>query len=240
MPSLTTRPPSSTADVGVPLVLLPGMNCTSDLWSGCGLEGSVVPELSEPTIDRQVSSLLNGLPPRFSLAGHSLGGIIAMALCRQAPERVERLCLISTNSKGPNDAQRKSWLTWRTRLAAGESPRDLQRDILDALIAEPSLERDPGLAERTLRMGVDTGPERLDAQLRMQDSRIDESSALPRLHMPVLVISGKLDVICPPAFHEDIAAAAPHATLVSVDAGHLAPMERPEEVGQLIRTWLAN
>lgn len=239
MPSLITRPPSSTADAGVPLVLLPGMNCTADLWSGCGLDGAIVPLLNESTIDAQVETLLQTLPARFSLAGLSLGGIIAMSLCRQAPERVDRLCLLSTNSKGPSEAQREGWHAWRARLAAGASPRDLQQDILGALLSGPALERDPGLAELALRMGDDTGRDRLDAQLKMQDSRIDESAALPRLRIPVLVVSGTMDAICPPKFHEDIAASVPHARLVSLEAGHLAPMERPSEVGQLIRTWQA-
>jgi pimeloyl-ACP methyl ester carboxylesterase len=87
-------------------------------------------------------------------------------------------------------------------------------------------------------MGDETGSARLDAQLRMQATRGDELAALPKLRMPVLVVSGTADAICPPQFHEDIAAAAPGARLASVNAGHLSPMERPEEVGRLLRPWL--
>ena len=223
----------------MPLVLLPGMNCTADLWSGCGLDGALTPDLDEPSIDRQVERLLDTLPERFLLAGLSLGAIVGMALARLAPERVAGLCLMSTNSKAPTQAQREGWRSWRERLAAGESPRDLQRGILDALLSTPARERDPGLAERALRMGDATGVERLDAQLRLQESRIDESAALPELRMPVLVVSGVADAICPPAFHEDIAVAVPGARLASVEAGHLAPMERPDDVGHLLRGWLA-
>ena len=220
----------------MPLVLLPGMNCTADLWSGCGLDDAITPGLDQPTLDGQVDSLLDSLPDRFSLAGLSLGGIVAMALSRRAPERVERLCLMSTNAKAPTDEQRQGWHAWRDRLAAGDSPRDLQQGILTALLG-PSAS-DPAVVDRTLRMGDDTGAARLDAQLRMQDTRVDELQALPRLRIPVLVISAAMDAICPPRFHEEIVAAVPGGHLATVDAGHLAPMERPQDVGRLIRGWL--
>jgi pimeloyl-ACP methyl ester carboxylesterase len=238
MPPFTAGPPSPTADFRVPLVLLAGMNCTADLWSGCGLEGAITPTLDEPGMDAQVEALLDILPERFALAGLSLGAIVAMALCRRAPERVTGLCLMSTNAKAPTDAQRQGWRDWRDRLAAGETARDLQRDILGALVSDPARDRDPGVAERVLRMGDDTGSVRLDAQLRMQDTRVDESAALADLRMPVLVVSGTADVICPPQFHQEIAAAVPGARLDSVEAGHLLPMERPEEVGRILRSWL--
>ncbi|XAS68661.1 alpha/beta hydrolase [Micrococcaceae bacterium Sec5.7] len=238
MQPFTEGPPSPTADFRVPLVLLPGMNCTADLWSGCGVEGSIMPTLDEPSVDGQVEALLDTLPERFALAGLSLGAIVSMALCRRAPERVTRLCLMSTNSKAPTEMQRKGWRVWRDRLAADDSPGDLQREILDALLSGPARDRDPDLVERVLRMGDDTGGARLDAQLRMQATRIDESSALPELRMPVLVVSGSVDAICLPQFHKDIAAAVPGARLASINAGHLSPMERPEEAGRLLRSWL--
>jgi pimeloyl-ACP methyl ester carboxylesterase len=238
MPPFTASPASPTADFRVPLVLLPGMNCTADLWGGCGLEGSIMPTLDEPSVEAQVEALLDTLPERFALAGLSLGAIVAMALCRQAPERVTCLCLMSTNSKAPTESQRKAWRAWRDRLAAGNTPRNLQRDILDALLSGPAQDHNPDLSERVLRMGDDTGAARLDAQLRMQATRVDESFALSELRMPVLVVSGTMDAICPPQFHQDIAAAVPQARLASVGAGHLSPMERPDEVGRLLRSWL--
>ena len=64
------------------------MNCTAALWTGCGMGDALTPMLSEQTLDAQVDRLLDELPPRFVLAGLSLGGIVAMALVRRAPERV--------------------------------------------------------------------------------------------------------------------------------------------------------
>ncbi|WP_342772605.1 alpha/beta hydrolase [Arthrobacter crusticola] len=216
------------------------MNCTADLWSGCGLEGSIMPSLDEPTIDGQVQALLDTLPPRFALGGLSLGGIVGMALCRRAPERVTRLCLISTNAKAPTEMQRKGWRIWRDRLASGATPADLQHEILDALLGYSGRPPAAQLAQRVLRMGSDTGEERLDAQLRMQASRVDQLSSLRDLKTPLLVISGTADTICPPQYHREITAAVPMSCLAAVKTGHLAPMQRSEEVGWLVKSWLGS
>ena len=93
----------SRADA-LPLVLLPGMNCTADLWTGCGVDDALTPVLDEQSIDTQVDRLLAELPPLFVLGGLSLGAIVAMALVARAPERVARLCLASTNAKAPTPA----------------------------------------------------------------------------------------------------------------------------------------
>ena len=77
----------SRADA-LPLVLLPGMNCTADLWAGCGVDDALTPVLAEQSIDTQVDRLLAELPPLFVLGGLSLGAIVAMALVVRAPERV--------------------------------------------------------------------------------------------------------------------------------------------------------
>ena len=43
--------------------------------------------------------ILAEAPPRFALAGHSMGGYIAFEIMRQAPERVAKLALINTQAR---------------------------------------------------------------------------------------------------------------------------------------------
>ena len=90
-----------------PLVLLPGLNCSAALWASLDVGAAITPILTEPTLDGQVERLLDELPARFALAGLSLGGIVAMALVRRAPERVTRLALLSTTSRPPTGQQRE-------------------------------------------------------------------------------------------------------------------------------------
>jgi len=224
-----------------PLVLLAGMNCTADLWEDGGFGGdaggAIRPVLDRPTVAGQVDALLGLLPESFVLVGHSLGGIVGMALALAAPSRVAGLCLVSTNAKAPTDAQRDGWGDWLSRLDAGIEPRALQMSILSPLLGDDRARDRPDLVTRTLRMGDDTGVEGLRAQLRMQLTRTDLLSRLRVLTMPTLVVSGLDDVICPPHFHTEIVSAMPDARLVSLDAGHLLPLERPHEFGGLVRSW---
>jgi pimeloyl-ACP methyl ester carboxylesterase len=220
------------------LVLLAGMNCSAQLWSGTGLD-AITPDLTEPSIDGQVRVLLNELPSSFTVIGLSLGAIVAMALAIRAPERVAALCVTSTNARGPTPRQRAGWDEWVAQLDNGRTPRQLQSTILTSLLSERARREQPGLAERALEMGDSVEPVRLRAQLAMQSSRTDLRQKLRQLRMPTLVVSGSDDVICPIAYHSEIANAVPRARLVSVEGGHLLPMEDPEVFGELVRSWLA-
>lgn len=222
-----------------PLVLLPGMNCTADLWTGCGLDDAISAPLGEASIDAQVDRLLEDLPAVFVLGGLSLGAIVAMALALRAPERVAGLCLVSTNSKGPKPAQRESWQRWLIRMDAGESPRQLQLSILESLLSPRVRATRPDLVERTLAMADATGATTLRAQLALQQTRTDLRAGLKRLRVQTLVVSGADDAICPPSFHSEIVSDIPHSRLVSLPGGHLLPVERPEIFGALVRDWRA-
>ncbi|WP_223624155.1 alpha/beta fold hydrolase [Microbacterium sp. EST19A] len=219
------------------LVLLAGMNCTADLWADAGLDGAVQPVLDRPTISLQVEALLDALPERFVLVGHSLGAIVAMSLALAAPDRVAGLCLVSTNAKAPTVGQRGAWQEWLALLDAGTDARELQRSILPALLGEEAVRERPELVERTLAMGDATGEARLRTQLQLQLSRGDLLARLSGLSVPTLVVSGLDDVITPPHFHTEIVTRMPDARLVTLDAGHLLPLERPQAFGSLLRSW---
>ncbi|WP_031206701.1 alpha/beta fold hydrolase [Microbacterium maritypicum] len=221
----------------LPLVLLAGMNCTHDLWADVALESVVRPVLDRDDIDEQVRVLRADLPERFVLVGHSLGAIVAMALAVAAPEQVAGMCLASTNAKAPTSAQREGWRDWLARLDRGDGARELQASILPALLGDAVARERPDLVERALAMGENTGVARLRAQLHLQLSRRDLLDALPAVSTPTLVVSGLDDLICPPHFHTEIVQRMPDARLVTLDAGHLLPLERPEAFGALLRSW---
>lgn len=229
---------------GEPLVLLPGMNLTSAVWApvlarlpGEGQRPALTLELRAASIDDEVSEVLAAAPARFALAGLSLGGIVAMAVARQAPERVTRLALLDTNGRPPTTSQRAEWAVTRAALASGRSAREIQADLLPVLLSERG--RAGPLPAQVLAMADEVGEARLDAQLAAQQTRIDERPGLARLRVPTLVIAGELDALCSVALHEEIVALAPGAELVVLPgAGHLTPLEAPVEVARLLHGWL--
>jgi pimeloyl-ACP methyl ester carboxylesterase len=226
--------------VSAPLVLLPGMGCSARLWPGVrerlGPRPVVDGVLDRPSVEGCVDALLDALPARFALAGLSLGGIVAMALVRRAPERVTRLALLSTNARAPVPEQRAAWTAQRAALAAGRTARDLQADLLPVLLHEQG----PQLREQALAMADDVGERVLDRQLAAQATRVDERPALRRVRVPTLVLAAREDRLCPVERHEEIAALVPDARLELLDGvGHLSPLEAPAAVAAALGEWLA-
>jgi pimeloyl-ACP methyl ester carboxylesterase len=224
----------------IPLVLLPGMGCSPALWSLLDLPVEpITPQLQETSIDAEVDRLLGLLPDRFALAGLSLGAIVGMALVRRAPERVERLCLLSTNPYAPTPQQQTGWAEQRAALARG-SARDLQATLLPSLLSPSVIAGRPDLVELTLKMADEVGPERYDAQLRLQSTRVDERPGLVRVACPTLVIAARDDRLCGLDRHTEIAGLVPDADLVVLDdCAHLSPLEQPAAVSAHLRTWLS-
>jgi pimeloyl-ACP methyl ester carboxylesterase len=69
--------------------------------------------------------------------------------------------------------------------------------------------------------------------------RPDSTALLPAIRVPTLVLVGEHDVISPPAEMRTLAAAIPSARFaVITNAGHMAPLEQPQEVNRLIREFL--
>ncbi|WP_226345812.1 alpha/beta fold hydrolase [Agilicoccus flavus] len=229
----------------MPLVLLPGMNCSPRLWEEVAdllpepVE-VVAPHLPGTSIDDAVARLAATLPDRFALAGLSLGGIVAMAMARLLPAgRIERLALLDTNARPPTPGQMGGWTAALADLDGGTRPRDVQRSLLPLLLG-PGAAADPRLVASTLDMADEVGPARLADQLRLQLTRVDERPRLARIGVPALVLTGADDALCPLARHEEIAALVPGARLAVVPgAGHLSPLERPAEVAAELTAWLA-
>jgi len=194
----------------------------------------ITPVLQEPSLDAEVDRLLDLLPERFALAGLSLGAIVGMALVRRAPERVTRLCLMSTNPYAPTPAQREAWAAQREALQSG-SARDLQTSLLPLLLS-PGREDIVPLA---LAMADELGAETYDAQLQLQATRIDERSGLAAVRCPTLVAAARNDPLCSVERHEEITRLVPGAELVILeDCAHLSPLEQPEELSAHLDRWL--
>ena len=84
------------------LCLLPGLLCDATIWKHqieafSGGAQVIVPDLwPAPSIEAMAEIVLAAAPERFLLAGHSMGGRVALEVLRRAPERVERLALLDT------------------------------------------------------------------------------------------------------------------------------------------------
>ncbi len=225
-----------------PLILLPGMMCDARLWAPqvAALGGAVPIYGASDTISGMARAVLSAAPPRFALAGLSMGGIVAMAVMAAAPERVTRLALLDTNARAetPRVAARRG--PQIARVADG-GLRAVMRDEMKphylGAIAGPG--RDAILAT-CMDMALDAGPVVFAAQSRALMARPDYRDVLRSVSVPVLVLCGARDTLCPPSNHVEMTGLMPHATLrVLPGAGHLPVLERPDAVNAALSDWLA-
>lgn len=226
-----------------PLVLLPGLLCDAALWRAqtdalADVAAPHVPDLTgRDSVADLAAEVLSEAPGRFALAGLSMGGYVAFEVLRQAPERVTRLALLDTNPYADDEARadgrRAQIALAREGRFRAVMPRLLPRLLHpDRLADRPLVATVTGMAERV-------GPGGFQRQQTAIMTRPDSRPLLPEIAVPTLVLCGSDDALSPPAVHEEMARAIPGAEFVIVeDAGHLAPLERPEPVSRSLRSWL--
>lgn len=222
----------------LPLLLLCGIGGDADSWRnqlealGSGRDcRAIVAEGG--TIEAMAAAVLADAPPRFALAGHSLGGYVALAMLRAAPERVDRVALV--NSSALPDTREQS--EGRRKLLALAERKGFE-GVAERLASVVS-GGDPGLRERYLAMLLRTGHQRFARDQGAAMLRPDARLGLADIACPTLVIGSSGDPIVAPEASEDIAARAPAARLLMIDsASHAAPMAAPEAVTAALRDWL--
>jgi pimeloyl-ACP methyl ester carboxylesterase len=226
-----------------PLVLVPGLLCTRALWEAqlTGLadiaQMTVADHTRHDTMTGIAESILAAAPHRFALAGLSMGGYIAFEVMRLAPERVTRLALLDTGSRA--DTPERSAMR-RELIAAAErdGTRTVQERLLPVLIHKERLTDKP-LVEAVLKMGHDTGVDAFRRQQMALIGRYDSRPMLASITCPTLVLIGREDALTPLEQSQEMAAGIPKAKLEIVsDCGHLSTMERPQQVNNVLRSWL--
>ena len=227
-----------------PLVLVPGLLCDALLWAPQveGLADIADAWVPAPTQHASIEALaraaLDACPfERFALAGLSMGGYIAMAMQRHAPQRVTRLALLDTNAVA--DAPAAS-AARRELVARGQAEGlGVVADALLPRLVWPQAPRHAALRAVVRSMAWNVGSAAFARQQEAIIGRPDARAALAAVACPVLVACGAQDLLTPPALHEEIAALVPGARLqVFADCGHLSTLEQPGAVNQALRDWL--
>ena len=182
--------------------------------------------------------ILAEAPPRFALAGHSMGGYIAFEIMRQAPERVAKLALINTQAR-PDTAEATARRRGhdRARAEGGE-----YRAVLDELFAgfvHPSRQRRCRLRQLVYDMGDDVGPEGFMRQQTAMIGRPDSRPALAWIKCPTLVLTGDQDNTIPNSLSMEMSSGIPGAKLVMLpNCGHLPQVEQPQATADALAEWL--
>jgi len=228
----------------LPIVLVPGLNCSARLYAeqvtalwGCG-PVTIADHRRDDSMAAIAARILAMAPPRFALAGLSMGGYIAFAMVREAPERVARLALLDTSARPdtPEQTERR-----RSMIALAESGRFAEvPDLLFPVFVHRDRHGDEALRAIVRTMAEETGPQAFVRQQHAIMNRPDCRPLLKSIRCPTLVLVGDGDALTPPMLSEEIAAGIGDAHQVRVpDCGHLSTLERPEAVNRALVEWLA-
>lgn len=192
----------------------------------------------EPTMAQIARRILADAPPRFALAGLSMGGYLALEILRQAPERVAKLALLDTTAR-PDAPEQKE--VREALIALAEQGRLTEvADRLYPRMVHPDRLSDAALKAVVDRMAIETGAEAFILQERAIMARDDYRPHLSAIACPTLVLVGDADLVTPPDRAREMADAIPGATLTVVErCGHLSTLEQPEAVNAALQAWMA-
>jgi pimeloyl-ACP methyl ester carboxylesterase len=227
----------------LPLLLVPGLLCSARLytsqiaalWQFGPL--TVADHRRDSTIEAIAKRILADAPPRFALAGLSMGGYIAFAILRMAPERVSKLALLDTSAR-PDTAEQSSG---REKLITMGRAGKLD-DIVEALtprFLHRNRSNEENLKRIVREMAADTGADAFVRQQKAIMARMDSRPLLASIRCPTLVLVGDGDELTPPELSKEICSGVSGARLVVVpDCGHLSTIEKPDAVNAALAEWL--
>jgi pimeloyl-ACP methyl ester carboxylesterase len=235
--------------VSTHLLLLPGLACDADVWQDQVRAFSKITTVKvadyglSDSIEKMALVALDDSPERFAVAGHSMGGRVAFEIARRAPERVAGLGLLDTAYRGfPGGEAGEREIAKRSELlnfARTKGMRAMAQFWMPGII-HPDRMSDTALTTSILAMMSRKTPEIFAAQIKALLGRPDATALLATIRCPTLVLCGRKDTWSPLEGHREIAAAIPNSELAIIEhGGHMAPMERPEDVNAAMTAWFA-
>ena len=228
----------------LPVVLIPGLLCSARLYAPqiaalwCSGPVLVADHTRDDTMSAIARRILADAPPRFALAGLSMGGYISFEILRQAPTRVARLALLDTSARADTPEQSAGRRAQMERASQGELLQVVAEQ--SARLLGPAHREDRALRAELERMAEEVGVAGFLRQQAANIERIDSRPTLNAIRCPTLVLVGADDEVTPPARAAEIADGIPGARLVTVPgSGHLSTLEQPEAVTRALREWLS-
>jgi len=193
------------------------------------------------TLPQMARALLEEHAGPLLLAGHSMGGMLALHAARLAPARVAGLALLGTTARADTPEVLQLRREACVHFAAGRLDEVLRANV--AFAFHPDHAADAAMVARYFAIVRRAGAEQLIAQNRAVMARDDSRphlAAIDTRSCPTLVLCGEADGLTPPEFSREIADAVPGARFeVLPRCGHMLTLEQPSVVAERLAAWLA-
>jgi pimeloyl-ACP methyl ester carboxylesterase len=237
-----------------PVVLLHAFPLDSRMWDGVrpalgdrlvtpDLPGfGAAPPVREPDLGLAAAAVLADLDrrgvERAVFGGCSMGGYVALAVLRAAPERVGGLVLVNTKASADTDTARENRFAMAAR-AEADGIGWVAGEMRTTLLGATTIDTRPEVEARLRALIADQSPAAVAWAQRAMAARPASFDVLGAADLPALIVRGAEDALIPGEEAAAMAAALPGSSLVELPgAGHLAPREVPGEVAATIAGWL--
>ena len=247
------------AGVGRPVVLIHGYPFNRSLWNEqvAVLSSSyrvITPDLrgfgetdssqGPATMSRMaddVARLMDHLGiAQAVIGGLSMGGYVALAFYKQFPSRVRALVLADTRASADTE-EAKQTRAQQAQKALSEGMAGIADAMLPKLLTPETVSKRPEVVKRVRDMMLKTKPEGAAAALLGMAEREDQTSLLPAITSPTLILVGAEDAITPVGDSEKMHNAIAGSRLVVIEnAGHVSNLERTDEFNQNLVDFLRN
>jgi 3-oxoadipate enol-lactonase len=203
--------------------------------AGYAVAAPDLPPAAEIGVEAWARRVLASVPGDLVPVGISMGGYLAFELWRQAPEGIRGLVLADTKAGADTPEARQA--RDDTILLLGQEGFDpfweaLAPKLLGASASPDVVESARALASEQPVAGLITALETLR-------DRPDSHPTLPTIAVPTLVVVGEDDELTPPSDAGELEEQIRRARLVRIPgAGHLTPLERPDEFNEALLTFL--
>ena len=226
-----------------PLVFIPGMMCDSRLFQPQISEFSkqylvcIAPLSYSDSIEKISFEILRQLPPKFTLIGLSMGGILAMEIIKKAPERVMKIVLMDTNFKSETSETKSKRIPQIKLVNEGKLEAVMKKQILQNYLVKNK--KNQKILELCLKMAKELGKEIFINQSKALAARKNYKEILKKIKVPSLIICGRYDRLCPIEVHREMESLIKYSTLEIIpDAAHLPTLEQPSYLNKILKEWL--
>ncbi len=229
------------------IVLIPGLACDAAVWehaAGALRAAAAVHIAHHGTLDSlgaMAEKVLAETPGKFAVAGHSMGGRVALEIFRRAPERLTGLALLDTGTAplaaGDAGARESAGRHELLGIARHQGMAAMATRWVRGMVWPPRL-GEAALIQDIIDMFARSSADVFGAQITALLARPDAGALLEQVRCPTLVLCGAEDSWAPAERHREMAARIPGATLTLVpECGHMCTMERPEAVTRALAQW---
>lgn len=230
------------------LILVPGLLCDAAAWThqssalATSADVRIATNGARDSLSAMAEAIIAQAPGRFAIAGHSMGGRVALEVMRRVPERIIALALLDTGhlpvAAGEAGEREVAGRLALVEMARREGMRAMAREWMQGMV-HPRRLTDTALVNGILDMIERRTPDLYAAQTRALIGRSDLTPVLRSIRCPTLVLCGREDAWSPPRRHEGIRDLTPGSTLTVIpDCGHMSTLEQPAAVTRALRDWL--